>query len=108
MGGLSVTPFDAAAILIVLAAALGYINYRFLKLPSSIGLTVMGAIASLLVVAIDRILPGADFARDIVRFIAGLDFHTALMNGMLSFLLFAGALHVDWGEMQRGRGRSSC
>ncbi|MCU6452979.1 sodium:proton antiporter [Sphingomonas sp. A2-49] len=102
-GGLALTPFDAAAILIVLAAVLGYFNYRFLKLPSSIGLTVMGAIASLLVVAIDRILPGADFARDIVRFIAGIDFHTTLMDGMLSFLLFAGALHVDWGEMRRGR-----
>lgn len=102
-GGLSLTPFDAAAILIALAAVLGYINYRFLKLPSSIGLTVMGAIASLIVIAIDRFVPGADFARDIVRFIAGIDFHTTLMDGMLSFLLFAGALHVDWGEMQRGR-----
>lgn len=103
IGGLALTTFDAAAILIVLAAVLGYLNYRFLKLPSSIGLTVMGAVASLLVVALDRILPGADFARDVVRFIAGIDFHTTLMDGMLSFLLFAGALHVDWGEMRRGR-----
>ncbi|CAM3283041.1 Sodium:proton antiporter [Sphingomonas antarctica] len=102
-GGLSLTPFDASAILIVLAAMLGYFNYRFLKLPSSIGLTVMGAVASLLVVAIDRVVPGADFSSDIVRFIAGIDFHTTLMDGMLSFLLFAGALHVDWHELQRGR-----
>ncbi|URW75590.1 sodium:proton antiporter [Sphingomonas donggukensis] len=103
IGGLALTPFDAAAILIALAAVLGYVNYRFLKLPSSIGLTVMGAIASLLVVAIDRVLPGADFSNDIVRFIEGIDFHTTLMDGMLSFLLFAGALHVDWHELQRGR-----
>ncbi|WP_333836897.1 cation:proton antiporter [Novosphingobium sp.] len=87
----------------MLAAVLGYVNYRFLQLPSSIGLTVMGAIASLLVVALDRLLPGADFARDVVRFIAGIDFHTTLMDGMLSFLLFAGALHVDWHELRRGR-----
>lgn len=103
IAGLALTPFDAAAILIVLAAVLGYVNYRFLKLPSSIGLTVMGAIASLLVVALDRLLPGADFASDIVHFIAGIDFHTTLMDGMLSFLLFAGALHVDWHELRRGR-----
>jgi CPA1 family monovalent cation:H+ antiporter len=58
IAGVALTPFDAAAILIVLAAGLGYCNYRFLKLPASIGLTVMGAIASLLVVGIARSCPG--------------------------------------------------
>ncbi|MFC0103608.1 hypothetical protein [Sphingopyxis terrae] len=43
---LVITPFDAAAILIVLAAALGYINHRFIGLPTSIGQTIMGAVAS--------------------------------------------------------------
>lgn len=102
-GGVALTPFDAAAILIVAAAILGYFNVRFLRLPSSIALTVMGAIASLIVVAIDRLLPGGRIAHDVVAFIAGIDFHTTLMDGMLSFLLFAGALHVDWSEMRRGR-----
>ncbi len=99
----ALTPFDAAAILIVLAAVLGYLNHRFLRLPQSIGLTVMGAVASLIVVGIDRLLPGSGVGTEIVRFIAGIDFHTTLMDGMLSFLLFAGALHVDWSEMRRGR-----
>ncbi|MGY2735673.1 cation:proton antiporter [Sphingomonas sp. UYP23] len=103
MSGLAITPFDAAAILIVLAAALGYLNRRFLGLPPSIGLTVMGAVASLMVVGLDRLLPASAVSHDIVRFIAGIDFHTTLMDGMLSFLLFAGALHVDWTEMRRGR-----
>lgn len=103
MSGLAITPFDAAAILIVLAAALGYLNRRFLGLPPSIGLTVMGAVASLIVVGLDRLLPASAVSHDIVRFIAGIDFHTTLMDGMLSFLLFAGALHVDWTEMRRGR-----
>ncbi|RXD05621.1 sodium:proton antiporter [Sphingomonas sp. UV9] len=103
IGGLALTPFDAAAILIVLAAALGYLNFRFLKLPSSIGLTIMGALASLIVVGLDRVFPGAGFGHDVVQFIAGIDFQTTLMDGMLSFLLFAGALHVDWHEMARGR-----
>lgn len=103
MNGLAITPFDAAAVLIVLAATLGYLNHRFLKLPPSIGLTVMGAVASLIVVGLDRLLPASAVSHDIVRFIAGIDFHTTLMDGMLSFLLFAGALHVDWGEMRRGR-----
>jgi len=103
IAGLALTPLDAAAILIVLAAALGYLNFRFLKLPSSIGLTIMGALASLIVVGLDRVFPGAGFGHDVVQFIAGIDFQTTLMDGMLSFLLFAGALHVDWQEMARGR-----
>ncbi len=100
---MTITPFDAAAILIVLAAALGYFNHQFLHLPQSIGLTIMGALASLIVVAIDRCLPATNLGSGIVRFIAGIDFHKTMMEGMLSFLLFAGALHVDWSEMRRGR-----
>ncbi|CAN5645552.1 sodium:proton antiporter [soil metagenome] len=103
IGGVVITPFDAAAVLIVLAAALGYINYRVLKLPQSVGLTVMGAVASLIVVGIDVLMPESGVGADIVRFIANIDFHETLMNGMLSFLLFAGALHVDWSDMKKGR-----
>lgn len=103
MTSLSLSPFDAAAILIVLAAVLGYLNHRFLGLPSSVGLTVMGAVASLLVVGIDRLLPASDVAPRVAGFLADIDFHETLMNGMLSFLLFAGALHVDWADMRRGR-----
>lgn len=103
MHSAELTPFDAAAILIVLAAALAYLNHRLLRLPASIGLTVMGAVASLVVVGIDRLLPSSQVGEQTVAFLAGIDFHTTLMDGMLSFLLFAGALHVDWAEMKRGR-----
>ncbi len=95
--------FDAAAILILLAATLGYVNHRFLRLPSSVGLTVMGAIASLIIVAVGAIFPALGLTQGVERFLLGIDFHTTLMDGMLSFLLFAGALHVDWVAMQRGR-----
>ena len=101
--GMRLTPLDGAAILIMLAATLGYLNTRFLRLPASVGLTAMGALASLMVVGLDRLLPDSEVARDIVAFIASIDFHATLMDGMLSFLLFAGALHVDWSEMHRGR-----
>ncbi len=101
--GVAITPLDAAAILIVLAAALGYLNHRFLHLPQSVGLTVMGALASLIVIGIDRVLPASTIGEDTLAFITGIDFQATLMDGMLSFLLFAGALHVDWTEMRRGR-----
>jgi CPA1 family monovalent cation:H+ antiporter len=103
IGNILVTPFDAASILIVLAALLGYLNTRFFGLPQSVGLTIMGAIASLLVIVLDHVFPSVRIGSDIVRFIAGIDFRATLMDGMLSFLLFAGALHVDWTAMRRGR-----
>ena len=95
--------FDAAAILIVLAAALGYLNHRFLGLPSTVGLTVMGALASLLVVGYDRLVPSSTLAEQFSSFLRGIDFSTTLMEGMLSFLLFAGAMHVSWADMRKGR-----
>jgi CPA1 family monovalent cation:H+ antiporter len=99
----TLSAFDAASILIVLAAVLGYINHQYLKLPASIGLTVMGAVASLIVIGIDRLLPSSQLSPLVVSFLNGIDFQTTLLDGMLSFLLFAGALHVDWTEMHRGR-----
>jgi CPA1 family monovalent cation:H+ antiporter len=99
----AVTVFDAAAILIVLAAVLGYANHRLLRLPPSVGLTAMGALGSLGVIGIDHLLPQDTIGLTVVAFIDGIDFHATLMDGLLSFLLFAGALHVDWSDMKRGR-----
>ncbi|PEQ12613.1 sodium:proton antiporter [Novosphingobium sp. PC22D] len=94
--------FDAAAILIVLAAGLGYLNYRVLKLPSTVGLTVMGTLASLLVIVYDHIVPSSTLSETLGGFLTDIDFSTTLMEGMLSFLLFAGAMHVDWSHMRKG------
>lgn len=97
------TALDAAAILIVLCAVLGWINHRFLKLPSTVALTMMGALASVVVIGIDAVLPASDLAGLVSRFLDDIDFHQTLMDGMLSFLLFAGALHVDIDQLRRGR-----
>ncbi|MFQ5775758.1 MAG: cation:proton antiporter [Kiloniellaceae bacterium] len=91
----ALTPLDAAAVLVVLAALFGYLNHRALKLPHTIGLTIMGALASLAVVAADALVPGIGPGRAVRAFLQGIDFRAALMDGMLAFLLFAGALHVD-------------
>lgn len=99
----ALSPLDAAAILIVLCAVLGWINHRFLKLPSTVALTMMGALASVVVIGIDAVLPQSDLAGVVGGFLDGIDFHATLMDGMLSFLLFAGALHVDIHQLRRGR-----
>lgn len=92
--------FDVAAVLILLAAGLSYANHRVLKLPSTIGMTLMGALASLLVVGLGAIFPAWGIDTSVEKFLLGIDFHATLMEGMLSFLLFAGALHVDWTHMR--------
>lgn len=66
-------------------------------------MTGMGAFGSLLVIGADFVLPEAQLAETTSRFLSGINFHTTLLDGMLSFLLFAGALHVNWEDMKRGR-----
>lgn len=100
---MSLNPFDAAAVLIVLVASFGYFNHRYLGLPASVAMTGMGAVASLLIGGIDYLMPAAGLSEAAAQFLDGINFHTVLLDGMLSFLLFAGAPHVDWREMQRGR-----
>lgn len=100
---MNLSPFDAAAILVVLVATFGYFNHRYFGLPASVAMTGMGAIASLFIVAVDSLVPSAGLSEATAAFLSGINFHTTLLDGMLSFLLFAGALHVDWTEMRRGR-----
>ncbi|HAF80197.1 MAG TPA: sodium:proton antiporter [Brevundimonas sp.] len=97
------SPFDAAAILIVLSAVLGWVNHRYFRLPGTVAMTLMGAVASLCVIAADAVFQGSDISAQVSRFLDDIDFHDTLMNGMLSFLLFAGALHVDIEHLRRGR-----
>ena len=97
---LSLNPLDAAAALVVLAAGFGYINYRFIGMPQAIGLTIMGAAASLVIVAVDRLVPDLEVGHLLRGYLQGIDFHAALLDGMLSFLLFAGALHINLPDMR--------
>lgn len=99
---ITLTAFDAAAILIVLSATLGWLNHRYLRLPTTVALTVMGAVASLVVIGVDALLPGSRLSDTVAGFLENVDFHQTLMEGMLSFLLFAGALHVDIHHLKRG------
>ena len=86
-------PFDVAAILIAVAAVAGYVNHRVFKLPAASGTLVVALLSSFVVVATEAIVPG--LRTSIATFLGEIDFNQTLMHGMLCFLLFAGALHVD-------------
>ena len=87
--------FDVAAILLAIAAVSGYLNYRFLKLPATSGMLAVALVSSLVLVAADAALPWLHLQAAIAGFLTRIDFNHTLMRGMLSFLLFAGALHLD-------------
>lgn len=88
---------DLAAILLVLAAVFGYLNLKFLKLPTTIGIMLIGLLSSVVLLVLRDALPLVPEAAD--RFVESIDFNKTLMEGMLSFLLFAGALHVNLGNL---------
>ena len=92
-GGLS--PFDLAAMLVVASALLGWFNHHYLKLPHVIGLTVMGAVAAIGLLVADALIPGITLDDTVARLLGEMNFTDTLLDGMLSFLLFAGALHVN-------------
>jgi len=91
--------FDAAAALLGLAALFGYLNHKYLRLPRTIGLVIIALAASLAVLGLDALAPGLDIGVSVREVMLEIDFSETLMQGMLSFLLFAGALHVDLSEL---------
>lgn len=88
---------DTLTILVCLAALFSYVNHRWLQLPMTIGLMAVALAFSLLLLALGKL--GFGVEADAQRFIGGIDFNEALMHGMLGFLLFAGALHVNLDEL---------
>ena len=91
--------FDLLAIVLVLVAGLSYVNFRFLRLPTTIGLMALTLGLSVGVIVIGQVAPGLESqAKALVE---RLDFDEVLLHGMLGFLLFAGALHVNVNELAR-------
>jgi len=93
--------YNALAIITVLAALFGYINYRFIRLPDIIGVMIISLVASLAVLGIGLIQP--DVFREATTFIQHIDFYTILIKIMLSFLLFAGAIHINAQNLRQER-----
>lgn len=88
--------------LIVLASLFAYINHRFLKLPSTIGIMLMAIIVSIVIrFAGHNFFPNA--THKLFVLISELDFTEVLMGAMLNFLLFAGAVHVNFADLRKQR-----
>jgi CPA1 family monovalent cation:H+ antiporter len=94
--------YEVSSLLITLAALFNYANYKWLKLPTTIGIMAMALVLSLIVIALGTVFPAVERTAELL--LAQVDFSKALMNGMLGLLLFAGALHVDLGSLSAQKG----
>ena len=92
-------PFDIIAVLISLAAIFGYLNYRYIKLPTTIGLMLLGLLFSFVIIIAGQFKPGlAEYAKS---FVENVELDETLLGIMLSYLLFAGALHVKLQDLSK-------
>ncbi|MBE9602580.1 sodium:proton antiporter [Pedobacter sp. MC2016-24] len=90
------------SVLIVLASFFSYLNLRYLKLPSTIGIMIIAMITSILLV-----ITGSLFPKTFTHFstlLQDVDFTEVLMGAMLNFLLFAGAIHINLKDLREQRG----
>lgn len=91
--------FDILGIIVAIVAVFAYINLKFIRLPTTIGVLLISLIASIVLIALGDIgLPIRNKAQEII---GSLDFKVTLLRGMLSFLLFAGAIQLNLSELMK-------
>ncbi len=93
------TAFQIVAILISLTALFSYLNYRYFKLPATIGVMLIALLTSLGLIGVGTFAPWVRGSAD--HLLAQIDFDNTLMQGMLCFLLFAGALHINVNDLAK-------
>ncbi len=92
--------YTITAIILTMAVFATYINERFIKLPTTIAIMGSSILLSLMLIILGR-NAHTELEQIITRELEHLDFHSLLINGMLSFLLFAGSLQVDVAHLKR-------
>jgi len=93
--------FTISAALITIAAGFSYFNYRFIKLPTTIGVMLISLVGSIVLVVMHKMGWYVGFHSE--DFLRSIDFEDTIFRGMLSFLLFAGALHVNLADLKSRR-----
>ena len=91
--------FSMVSILIALAAVSSYVNYRYIKLPTTVGVMLVALVASLVLVLLGPYAAG--FREQAAAMVSRIDFNQVVLHGMLAFLLFAGAINVNLDDLGR-------
>ena len=93
--------FELISLLVTLSALFSYFNHIYLRLPAAIGIMLLGLLLSGLLLGLKAL--GVGWVAQVEQLLVGIDLNVVLMHGVLSFLLFAGALHVDLEDLLRHR-----
>lgn len=93
---------DVIAVIISLTAVFSFVNHHTIKLPTTIGVMLISLLMSLLMLVIGSIFESVH--EHALTLLNSIDFNRTLMDGMLSFLLFAGALHVNLDDLSKQKG----
>jgi len=95
------SPFQITAVVITLSALFGFLNVRFLKLPNTIGLMIIAIVFSGVLFLARWLFPETSFAADFATTILEkISFGDLLLDVMLGFLLFAGAMHTSFDQLK--------
>ncbi|MBI3771758.1 MAG: sodium:proton antiporter [Gammaproteobacteria bacterium] len=87
------TTFNILALLITLAAVFSFLNHRYIGLPNAVGVMLIALLMSLGIVALDGL--GLDYEEQARTLLQHIDFNRTVLHGLLSFMLFAGALNIS-------------
>ena len=93
--------FHILALLLAIAALFSYLNHRFLRLPTTIGIMMIALLFSLGLLMLKPLVEGLE--DKVVLMLRSVDFDATVLHGMLGFLLFAGALHVNLTDLAEQR-----
>lgn len=93
--------YEVFVFIIFLAAVFSYVNYRFIKWSPTIGIMALSLGTAIILMVSAKIFP--DRSTWLIDVISSIDFHSLLMDGMLSLLLFAGSIHIDAARLNKQR-----
>ena len=79
--------------LVTVTTVTSYINYRYIKIPKTIFLTISSILLSLAVSIMVKLMP--EQFKDLYALLSGINFRTTILDVMLGYLLFAGSLRID-------------
>lgn len=93
--------YEIFIFIVCVTAVLSYVNHRVLRLSPTIGIMALSLVFSILIISLQGFFP--DTYGSLKQVMSSIDFHKLLMNGMLGFLLFAGAIHIDGASLKAER-----
>jgi monovalent cation:H+ antiporter, CPA1 family len=98
---MTLSPFDLAAVFLSLSAVIGWLNLKLFRLPAGVAMLLIGLVTTLALVGFDRLAPGLGVGRAMGQIVQQVNFSAAVLRFMLAYLLFAGAMHIDFEALMR-------